>query len=502
MNRRLFLQATAPAVVIGVLLLAACLISAWHINRLQTNMTAIRLHHVASLQAAQELEISLHSLHFQCYLHMINPRPTQLDNIRAAEQDFEDCLGRARKAASTEEELACVQAIEKGYLGYRDKFNAEQARLEVHEPRRDFAKLADDHPIREVVEPCRRLYEVNERMMIETSQESARLSDKLRWVLMFLGFGGPVSGIIMGYGIARGVSRSLSRLRVRVQDMAQRLDNDVLSVSVAAEGDLRGFDHQLEQIVHRMEEVAARVQQQQRDILRAQQLAAVGQLAASVAHEVRNPLTAIKLLVEAALRTTKPRPCTPENLRVIHGEVVRLEQTVQGFLDFARPPALQPAPCDVPDVVAQAIDLVRARARQQKVELIARCPETPAISKIDRGQFCTVLVNLFLNALDAMPAGGRLEVSLRQGPRRGGLVLRVTDTGKGIAPEVAEQLFVPFTSTKPTGTGLGLSISRRIVEEHGGVITGANDPQGGAVFTITLPAHAGTEKYALVAGHR
>ena len=79
-------------------------------------------------------------------------------------------------------------------------------------------------------------------------------------------------------------------------------------------------------------------------MLRAQQLAAVGQLAASVAHEVRNPLTSIKMLVEAALRADKPRPFTPDNLRVIHGEVLRLEQTVQGFLDFARPPALQRQP--------------------------------------------------------------------------------------------------------------------------------------------------------------
>src|SRR5262249_4226965 len=99
---------------------------------------------------------------------------------------------------------------------------------------------------------------------------------------------------------------------------------------------------------------------------------------------------------------------------------------------------------------------------------------------------CTVLVNLFINALDAMPRGGRLRVTLTAVPD-GGYRLDVADTGPGIAPEIAARLFTPFLSTKPTGTGLGLSISRRIVEEHGGALTAANRPAGGACFSITLP---------------
>jgi signal transduction histidine kinase len=104
---------------------------------------------------------------------------------------------------------------------------------------------------------------------------------------------------------------------------------------------------------------------------------------------------------------------------------------------------------------------------------------------LDAGQFGTVLVNLMLNALDAMPRGGDLRVEVEADGRE--CRLRVRDTGPGIAPEIAGRLFTPFASTKPTGTGLGLSLSRRIVEEHGGTITAANGPEGGACFTITLP---------------
>ncbi len=110
-------------------------------------------------------------------------------------------------------------------------------------------------------------------------------------------------------------------------------------------------------------------------------------------------------------------------------------------------------------------------------------------AEVDRGQWHTVLVNLFFNALDAMPRGGRLEVALEAAAD--GVRLRVSDTGAGIPPEMQGRLFTPFASSKPTGTGLGLSISRRIVEEHGGRLVAENRPGGGACFTITLPA--GTE---------
>jgi signal transduction histidine kinase len=138
-------------------------------------------------------------------------------------------------------------------------------------------------------------------------------------------------------------------------------------------------------------------------------------------------------------------------------------------------------------VLAQAVELVRARATQQNVEISVHQPEVEVARDVDQGQLRTVLVNLFLNALDAMPRGGSLEVGLEPSPVAG-VYLTVADTGTGISPEIADRLFTPFASTKPTGTGLGLSISRRIVEEHGGRLTATNRRQGGACFTIFLPA--------------
>jgi signal transduction histidine kinase len=501
MNRRILLQVAAPALVIGLFLFGACLLSAWYIERLQMDLSHILSQNVSSLRAAQQLEIHLRQLRFHCFLYLIAPEDEMLERINKDQQNFEGCLEDVRRclqdaqrSAHTPEEHAYVDAIAKdlaaieiGYATYRREFERLRAAAPQSGPHRDFQELSERNPVRHVIEPCHDLLDVNDSMMAETVAQSDRVGRRLRLALLFLGLAGPVSGLIIGYGVARGLSRSIYQLSVRVQDMARRLDQDVASVSVAAEGDIPALDKQLRHVVQRVEEVAERLQRQQRDLLRAEQLSAVGQLAASVAHEVRNPLTSVKLLVEAALRAHKRKPLTVDDLQVIHGEIGRLEQTVQHFLDFARPPTLQRHVCDLREVVVQAAALVGVRARQQEVEMAIRCGDRPVSGNVDRDQLCTVLVNLFLNALDAMPHGGRLEADLELSPAAE-ILLRVSDSGSGILPELAGRLFTPFASSKPTGTGLGLSISRRIVEEHGGTLTGENRPGGGAVFMIRLPA--------------
>jgi signal transduction histidine kinase len=138
-------------------------------------------------------------------------------------------------------------------------------------------------------------------------------------------------------------------------------------------------------------------------------------------------------------------------------------------------------------MATHCLDLVQARLRQQNVQLEIELPAGSVTVLGDPDQLTTVLINLLLNALDAMPGGGRLCVRLRGEPA-GKVTLSVLDTGPGIDPSIAGRLFTPFVSTKPTGTGLGLSISRRVVREHGGTLTAENRPETGACFTITLPA--------------
>jgi two-component system, NtrC family, sensor histidine kinase HydH len=495
MNSRLLWRVTAPAVAVGLVLLAAGVAAAWYINRLQTRLADVLNDNVTSLRAAQELEICVRQLRFHNLMYLMDPgTPRWLKRVEDDERQFLDALESARRTARTPEEKDCIRSIATAYEQYQDGQKGLRAAGVKAAQAADFPKLVDTHPVKRVVDPCQELLRINKEEMDRTAAESQRVSQMVGWAMLALGLAGPVGGLVMGFGVARGLKKSLYRLSVRVQDVAQRLDRDVASVSIAADGDLNGLDRQLQYIVGRVEEVAGRLRQQQRELVRAEQLSAVGQLAASVAHEVRNPLTGIKMLVEAALRPRSPGRggvtpplLTDEDLRVIHGEVVRLEQTVQHLLTFARLPAPQRAPCDLREVVGQARDLVRARAEQQRVEVRVRVPDRPVVAAVDRGQISTVLVNLFLNALDAMPGGGRLDVRLEM-PTTNEVRFTVNDSGGGIPAKIAERLFTPFATTKPTGTGLGLSLSKRILEEHGGAITAANRPEGGACFVLTLPA--------------
>lgn len=489
MNRRLLAQVTLPAVIIGALLLAAGIINAWYISRLQRNLANILSVNVASLEAAQELEICVRQLRFHTFVYLIDPRPERLEPIEKDHERFDAALARAQQSAITSEEKTCIQAIKSGYRQYHHELTTLRKTVINDSPRSNIIEIADTHPIRHVVEPCQELFAVSKRAMDSTAEESNHVSQQARLAMLLLGIAAPLGGLVIGYGVARGLSRSIYQLSVRVQNMALRLDQkaeDVASVSIAADGDIRNLDNQIGHVVRRVEEVAERLQRQQSEMLRAEQLSAVGQLAAGIAHEVRNPLTAVKMLVEAALRPQRRKQLSEDDLNVIHGEVERLEQTVQSFLDFARLPTPQRSVCDIRDLVGGAVDLVKTRADQQRVHVTVRLSDAPVVVEVDSGQLRTVVVNLLLNALDAMPNGGTLSVILET-TSESEVCLLVDDTGAGISPEFTKRLFKPFASTKPTGTGLGLSISRRIVEEHGGRIQGRNRHEGGARFSIQLP---------------
>jgi two-component system, NtrC family, sensor histidine kinase HydH len=499
MNHSLLLRVTAPAVAVGVLLLATCLAGVSYINRLHRNLADVLSQNVASMQAAQKLETRVRELRFDNMTYVFESTPERLDSIRNDEKGFEADLADAQAAVKMQDEQACIRAIQAGYEKYRRELAQRREAAKIGRSPSDAPRLPSEHHVDFVVVPCSELSAMNRAKMDQGAIESRRLASQGSLAIFLLGLVGAIGGLVMGYGVARGLRQSIYRLSVRMHDMARHLDRDVATVSVAADGNFQSLDRQMQHIVGQVEAVGAQLQRQQRELMRAEQLAAVGQLAAGVAHEIRNPLTGIKMLVEAAQRPNKPRALDDEDLAMIHREIGRLEQTVQGLLDFARLPAPERSRCDIRDIVTRAWELVRARADQQGVTLADHSPTQPVAAYVDGSQIHTVLVNLLMNALDAMPGGGRIEVSCAT--IGGRIRLSVADTGEGIPPEVADQLFTPFATTKPTGTGLGLSMSARIVQEHDGSIRGENRSIGGACFTIELPEPPEEDSRAHLAGH-
>jgi PAS domain S-box-containing protein len=228
-------------------------------------------------------------------------------------------------------------------------------------------------------------------------------------------------------------------------------------------------------------------QQREQHLLRAEQMMAIGQVAAGVAHELRNPLTSIKGLVQVNLREARAHGLPKEDLAVIEHEIRRMERTLQTFLDFARPPKPERRRLNPAAVVERVFALVAGRAKKQKVALRLTQPGTPIGLDADQDQLQQLLLNLILNSLDAMPQGGLVEVEIRA-PRDGLVEIQVRDTGPGIPPHILPKVFETFVSSKETGVGLGVPVSKRIAEDHGGSLSAYNLPEGGACFVLRLPA--------------
>jgi len=271
-----------------------------------------------------------------------------------------------------------------------------------------------------------------------------------------------------------GVGKPLGTLGVHSDRPRAFTENDVHFLTSVAHVLSAAVDRKR----HEMDE-------RRKDLARAEQMSAVAQVATGVAHELRNPLTSIKMLIQANLEDCRARGGPVEDMTIIEQEIRRMERFLQTFLDFARPPKPQRRNIDLADVVERTAALITGRARRQQVSVETAGPAAPV--EADPEQVHQLLVNLGLNALDAMPQGGRLRFAIE--PACDGFAeIRVSDTGSGIPAAVLPKLFHVFITTKETGLGFGLPICRRIAEDHGGTLTGFNAPQGGAVFVLRLPA--------------
>jgi signal transduction histidine kinase len=244
-----------------------------------------------------------------------------------------------------------------------------------------------------------------------------------------------------------------------------------------------GLHSEADRLTARIEEIVSSLHHREREVLRSEQLAALGQLAAGVGHELRNPLTSIKLIVQTGVEEGS---LAEEELQIVAGEISRMERTLQSFLDYARPPKLDRKPTSLPSLIQEVVDLLDGRANQQHIEWKLEKSPGELIVLADREQLRQVFVNLLLNALDAMPSGGTITIGFPL-TMNGSIAVEVSDTGPGIPAAQFSRLFQPFSSTKDTGLGMGLVVCKRIVEAHSGTLVAENRPGSGARFTITLP---------------
>jgi signal transduction histidine kinase len=223
-----------------------------------------------------------------------------------------------------------------------------------------------------------------------------------------------------------------------------------------------------------------------------ERLAMLGTATAAVVHELKNPLAAIRSTTAILRRRLRDDERGRELAGVVEEEVGRLEGSLLEVLSFVRPGRLEPAPVVVEDLVRQLASVVEVDLRRSGVDLKITVEPGVSVVRVEEERLRRALLNLILNAREAMPRGGTVEVAVSPwrsdgGPPRGAQIT-VNDSGPGFSDEALARAFEPFFSSKRLGTGLGLANVRRTVEEAGGEVRLANRPSGGAAVTLSLPA--------------
>jgi signal transduction histidine kinase len=478
LRARLFLILAALLAVT----LAGGFVMMWYTYQMDALFEGLIDRDVAALQAAEGLENALMNQKGFVSYYFLDGDPEWLKKLGEYRQAFKVRLKEVRELTSTPSDKKTVDEIESEYVEYirnKDqvialyKAGERKAGANLHEKvRKHFFKI---------LELCEAYKVIHKDRINLASVNSHTRAKRLRfiagsamWTAIFLG---ALLAIVL-------VTQILNPLRTLA------LDGDGTGGAVTSGDEVKAVSHRVQSLMEDVDQTKVQLEQSQAHLLQSEKLALVGKLAAGVAHSIRNPLTSVKMRLFSMGRTLDLSETQKEDFDVISEEIRHVDNIVQNFLEFSRPPKLKMQKVNPSDVVDMALQLLRHRLESYSADVrLDRRQQLPEIWA-DPEQLKEVLVNLLVNSCEAMGGGGQIVISEKEGvvqPLGRVVVIQVRDSGPGVAEAIQEKLFEPFFSTKEEGSGLGLSIAARIVEEHGGWLNHTSRKGKGATFTITLP---------------
>jgi CHASE3 domain sensor protein len=375
MKFRLVARILAPVIAISALPLVVGAVAAWKVHTSQKSVSYSLALDVTGIRAGEELAIGIRDVRTQLNRFLTTGDRQYLEAACGIRKDMDPWLAESERVAVTDRERELVARLKAGYRYFFEELDriAGQSSSEVGGQTSEISarirELSNDPLTQGILEPAQQFLDVNELEVIQSNAANERMADKVVVGLLLLGICGTASGLVAGFGIARGISRSIVRLSVPIRDAAGKLNEVVGPVTFSSSADLEEMEQTLHKMADQIGAVVDRLQESRREVLRAEQLAAVGQMAAGIAHEVRNPLMAIKILIQAAAERTAPTVLDGKDLTVLEEEITRLERSIQTFLDFARPPQLEKRTFALGTLVVQVVDLVSVRAERQGVRI-------------------------------------------------------------------------------------------------------------------------------------
>lgn len=475
--------------LLGILVtvnLTGALATLWYVQHTQTLFALTMEQGAEGLATAQEMHNSLLSQRGFVSYYFLDGNTDWIKQLEKDKQDFETWWRKSLELTQDRNARDLLFAIDSEYIRYAmqrervieyyqkgERENGAALHVDVRKKFKVVSSLCDDFTNLEKTTISNLILDYNDRF------------DFFTWMAWSAIVIGAVLGLLLSILIFRRVLTPIHKI------------TDVLAAHVDKTGQRTGVMDEVEYLSDKIQVLLRGVDRTQHklaksreELMQSEKLATIGKLAAGVAHSVRNPLTSVKMRLFTLERGMHLSVEAREDLEVINEEIDFIDAILRNFLEFSRPPKLRPLPVSPSDIVDQSLQLLRHKLESMDVAVEVKRDNRMPLVQGDPDQLKEVLVNLLVNAMEAMGEHGSIIISEEEGvtePYGHVVLIRVADSGPGLPASVQPQIFEPFISTKEDGTGLGLAIARRIMEEHGGWLHVTSAPGQGATFVVGLP---------------
>jgi signal transduction histidine kinase len=482
LSRKMWLSLASTLFLAGI---SSGLVLMWAI-RAQKSSEAILAENRDQASAIAELKIALVEQEALVPQYVLDPTPQRAQEIRRREARFEAHFEQLRRMRWEPDQRALIGPIGEAFRAFQvsrqqvlalaeSKNTAEAERVLQHELRDRYLRIYG---------LCETLNEANNRdIAVSIRSRIAQTRRVSIWVSICLALAtGLVSGLLWAF------------FRVTFQPLQHMADEAgryaVSPTSAAPKDELLTLGVYLDHLKADVREARSHLAQSHDHLLDAEKLAAVGRLAAGVAHEIRSPLTSLRLRLFSMQKALGAHNQVQRDIQVMSDEITRLDSIIRNFLEFSRPPEIQLGRYDVALLLDKTLELLRHKIEtcRIRVELDHAADLPPA--RVDAQQLRQVFLNLLNNAIDALPNGGTIQVEVKLAVDRDAqemIRVRVRDNGAGIPAPIRERIFDPFFTTKEGGAGLGLWIAQRIMTEHGGRLELEASSDRGTAFAVWMP---------------
>ncbi|MBN2033056.1 MAG: histidine kinase [Deltaproteobacteria bacterium] len=458
------------------------LIMVWYTYRMEGLLTNLIDENLAAYQRAEALETTLANQKGYVSYFFQDGNPDWLNELNRHRAFFRSSFDEARSLAQSKTQREIMNRIEDEYLQYITL--KDQVIKHYMAGERDLGmKLHKDvrgHFFK-VMEYCEEYKAFHSQQIQMIKVSSYRQAEKLRVfagtaLLLVL-----ILGLLLAFVLGNDILEPLKRLAMEASPGSRPDGSD----------EVKALSRSIRVLIEDIDQTQSELEKSREHLLQAEKMVLVGKLAAGMAHSIRNPLTSVKMRLFSLNRTLDLSSHQREDFQVISEEISHVDNIVQSFLEFSRPPKLRVHDMSPSDVVDHVLRLLshRLQSYNVKVRLERNDGPLPEI-KLDPERLKEVLVNIIENACEAMKGGGSMMIREEQGfdSSLGAVALvHVSDSGHGIPEAIRCKVFDPFFTTKEEGSGLGLSIAVRIMEEHGGRLDLKSGEASGSTFSVILP---------------